>query len=91
MPKTDHAESIRQLILNTEELLNEYFEQVYSFMDDEGIIKVSFTHQIQKNEYNELIAKSSISFGKRVKADIEHVIEQNLTFDFDTKKDENRP
>ena len=89
MPKTppDHAESIKQLLANPEELLNEHFQKAYTFRDDDDIIRLSFTHEVGKNEFGELIASSSISFGKRVKAEVEHVVETNMTFSFEPKKE----
>jgi ABC-type antimicrobial peptide transport system permease subunit len=66
---------IRQLIANTEELLNKNYANAYTFRDQDDVIKISFTHKIAHNEFAELIAKSTIAFSKRLKFETEHAVD----------------
>lgn len=74
---------IKQLEANTGELLGPMINDAYKLRDDKDVMKIVITHQVEPNEYGEIICKSGIRFGKRVAAKIEHIIDKHPTLDLD--------
>jgi hypothetical protein len=77
MKEETHKEAvIRQLLANSEELLNKHYLAAYELRDQEnGITKISFSHEVGYNEFGELIAKSALSSSKRMKFEVEHAVD----------------
>jgi hypothetical protein len=83
--------TIEQLVANTRELLEKQFRQAFFLKDDDGKIKISFTHTVATNEFNELIATSKIAFGKKIHETIEHAVDTTQTqLDLSDKPDESK-
>lgn len=77
MTKEDPAQRaiIEQLIANTEELLKEHYHGAFQMRDDTGKVKIGLIHEVNKNEFGELIANSKLKYGKRVTAETEHAVD----------------
>jgi hypothetical protein len=76
MKEEIHKEAvIGQLVQNTQELLNKHYLAAYALQDENGIIKISFSHEVGYNEFGELIAKSALSSSKRMKFEVEHAVD----------------
>jgi hypothetical protein len=76
MKDPDHKKAvIAQLVANSEELLNKHYIAASGLQDENGIIKISFSHEVGYNEFGELIAKSALSSSKRIKFETEHAVD----------------
>lgn len=69
---------IRQLTANTLELLNDNWSQIESLAAADDELKIAMTHTITNIE-EEISAKTTITFGCRIKDQTEHVVDTNQT------------
>jgi hypothetical protein len=75
MTKDNNAKAvIKQLLANTEELLNANYQGAFALREKDKV-RIAFQHDIEHNEYGELIATSKLKYGKRVTAEIEHTVD----------------
>ena len=74
MKKTEAELVIEQLAKNTTELLNDYWARAESLALGTDEIKIGVVHAIT-NKTGKPSAKSTISFGRRIKASVEHEID----------------
>jgi hypothetical protein len=66
---------IDQLSANTTELLNLYWKQAETLALGTDELKVGIIHSIKAAPKGGFAAKSTLSFGRRVKAAVEHVVD----------------
>lgn len=74
MKKTESELVIEQLAKNTVELLNDYWSRAESLAIGTDEIKIGVVHAIT-NKTGKPSVKSTISFGRRIKASVEHEID----------------
>lgn len=72
--KEDSELIIEQLADNTTELLNDYLKRAESLAVGTDEIKIGMIHSIT-NKTGKINAKSTIAFGRRIKASVEHEID----------------
>ena len=66
---------IDQLAVNTTELLNLYWKQAETLALGTDELKVGIIHSIKAAPKGGFAAKSVLSFGRRIKAAVEHVVD----------------
>jgi hypothetical protein len=74
---------VDQLKANTGELLADRIKDAYKLRDEKDRMRIIVTHQVEPNEFGEIVCKSGIRFGKRVAAKIEHIIDGHPSLDLD--------
>jgi spore germination protein YaaH len=68
---------IDQLAKNTRELTSKYWSEIENLGKDGDELKISLVHLVGYDDQGDLSAKSTISFGKRIKDSVEYVVESD--------------
>lgn len=81
--ETNHSAIIDQLTANTKELLAANYSRAHALRDNDDAVKISINHSVAVNEFGELETDSEISFSKRVKERVTHMVDLTAELDFD--------